>query len=105
MLNMNLRTVYAGGRRIIPFQSIKVNGTHYLYDQAYEKQVKDYFRMDIRIGVLFQRKKATHEFAIDIVNVTNQKNVYREKYDDVTNTIKTTYQQKIFPMGLYRLNF
>jgi hypothetical protein len=105
MLNMNLRTVYAGGRRIIPVQPNEVNGTHYRYDQAYEKQVKDYYRIDIRIGILFQRKKTTHEFALDIANVTNHKNVYREKYDSETNKVKTYYQQGIFPMGLYRINF
>jgi hypothetical protein len=108
MLNTNIRTVYAGGRRITPYdleKSIEENDTHYLYDQAYEKQVRAYFRMDIRIGVLFQRKKASHELAIDISNVTNHKNVYREKFDDVTKKAKTSYQQGIFPMGLYRLNF
>jgi hypothetical protein len=102
LLNLNLRTVYAGGRRIIPFdyeKSKEENDTHYLYDQAYEKQVKNYFRVDFRMGVIFQRKRTTHELAIDISNITNRKNVSREKYN------KTYYQQGIFPMGLYRLNF
>ena len=99
---MNLRTVYAGGRRIIPFdpvQSELAHDTKYIYDQAYEKQVSDYFKIDFRIGVIFQKRKATHELALDISNLTNHKNVYREKYK------KTDYHQGIFPMGLYRLNF
>ena len=102
MLNMNIRTVYAGGRRIIPFDPIKsaeIHDTKYIYDKAYEKQVSDYFKIDFRIGVILQKKKATHELALDISNITNHKNVYREKYN------KTYYHQGIFPMGLYRLNF
>lgn len=108
MLNTNLRVTYAGGRRIIPFdmeQSKQENQTVYIYDKAYEKQVKNYFRTDLRIGVILQRKRATHELAIDIVNVTNHKNVYREKYNSDTQKTKTYYQQGIFPMGLYRINF
>jgi len=102
LMNLNLRTVYAGGRRIIPFdyeKSKEENDTKYIYEKAYEKQVGDYFRLDIRIGVIFQNKNVTHELALDISNLTNQKNVYREKYN------KTYYQQGIFPMGLYRLIF
>ena len=105
LLNMNIRAVYAGGRRIIPVQLMEVNGTHYLYNEAYEKQVKDYYRIDVRFGVIFQRRRTTHELALDIANVTNHKNVYREKYDVVSNNLKTSYQQGIFPMGLYRINF
>jgi hypothetical protein len=102
LLNTNLRTVYAGGRRIIPFDPVEsehIQDTKYIYDQAYERQVADYFRLDFRIGIILQKKKATHEFAFDISNLTNHKNVYREKYN------KTYYHQGIFPMGLYRLNF
>lgn len=102
LLNTNIRTVYAGGRRIIPFDPIKseeINDTKYIYEQAYEKQVNDYFKIDFRIGVILQKKKTTHEFALDISNLTNHKNVYREKYK------KTYYHQGFFPMGLYRLNF
>ena len=108
LLNLNLRTIYAGGRRITPYdlqKSIEENDTHYIYDQAFEKQVKAYFRMDLRIGVIFQRKRFTHELALDVSNITNYKNVYREKYNEVTGQPKTTYQQGIYPMGLYRLNF
>jgi hypothetical protein len=108
LLSSNLRLVYAGGRRIIPYdlaKSIAENDTRYLYDQAYEKQVKNYFRMDLRIGAVFQGEKATHELAIDIVNVTNHKNVFRERYDNATKKPKISYQQGIFPMGLYRINF
>jgi hypothetical protein len=108
VLNTNLRTVFAGGRRLIPYdlqRSIEENGTHYMYDHAYEKQAKSYFRMDIRIGLIFQRPHATHEFAFDMSNITNHKNVYRERYDEFSKKPKISYMQGIFPMGLYRLNF
>jgi hypothetical protein len=55
--------------------------------------------LDVRIGVIFQNKNVSHELALDISNVTDHKNVYREKYN------KTYYQQGIYPMGLYRLVF
>ncbi|MBN8706947.1 MAG: TonB-dependent receptor [Bacteroidetes bacterium] len=107
-LSSNLRVVYAGGRRLIPFdlaKSIERNDNVYIYNQAYDKQVKPYFRTDIRFGVIFQRPSATHELALDIANVTNHKNIYREKYNERAKKVKTTYMQGIFPMVLYRLNF
>ncbi len=108
LMNINVRSLFAGGRRITPYdyeRSLKENRNYYLYDQAYEKQVKDYLRIDFRIGLIFQGSGLTHELALDIINITNSKNVYREKYNTKTKKTKTDYQQGIFPMGLYRLYF
>jgi len=107
-LNTNIRTVFAGGRRITPFdleRSIAENENKYDYDKAFEKQVAPYFRFDLRIGILFQKEKTSHEFAIDIANLTNHKNVYKEKFNPETGKTKTSYHQGIFPMGLYRFHF
>lgn len=102
------RMVLAGGRRLIPFdlqQSVLENRTVYLYDQAYEKQADPYFRFDARAGLIFHQDFATHELALDVVNLTNHRNVYREKFSSETGKKKVTYQQGIFPVLLYRLNF
>ncbi len=107
-LSFNIRVVNAGGRRYIPVdleQSILENETVYIYDKAFDKRVNAYFRADFRVGYMYQGKKATHEIALDITNLTNHQNEYARYYSSFSNKIEKEYQQGFFPMGLYRVNF
>ena len=47
----------------------------------------------------------THEIAFDLSNITNHKNEYARYFNPNSKDIEIQYQQGIFPMGLYRLNF
>jgi hypothetical protein len=105
-LDFNFKVVWAGGRRVIPVDpSITVNDERRDYSRAYEEQVPDYFRIDGRISVIHHKKKSTHEFAIDLTNITNHLNEYDRYYNSSVNKVEIEYQQKFFPMGLYRINF
>jgi hypothetical protein len=107
-LNVNIRGVYAGGMRSVPLnmeQTILQGGEVYSYDHAFELQQNEYFRLDGRISFLFQGKKVTQEIAFDLSNMTNHKNEYARYYSPVNKNIEIQYQQGIFPMGLYRINF
>lgn len=107
-MNADIRMVLAGGRRVIPVleqQSKLENYTVYDYDNAYTQKVGNYFRLDPRIGFTYQGKKTTHEIALDITNVTNHLNPYEGRWDNISNKVVYEYQQGIFPMGLYRINF
>lgn len=106
-IDISVRNVYAGGRRIIPFvDDLSIKREDYFdYNKAYEEKVNDYFRLDLRISFIQHRKRATHEWAIDITNLTNHINEYNRYYDDKTGEILKNYQQGFFPMGLYRLCF
>jgi hypothetical protein len=66
---------------------------------------KDYFRADLKIGVRLNGKKITQEWAFDVQNVSNQKNIFREVFDVGSQTIKQEYQIGFFPVGLYKITF
>ena len=108
VIAFNLKTTYAGGKRFLPIntkESSRLGETRYDYSQAYEKRRKDYFRTDIKISYRWNRKKATHEFSLDIDNIFNTKNIWQEIYDPGTGTVETQYQLGLFPIPLYRLTF
>lgn len=107
-LDFNLRCVNAGGLRDMPIDLVKSKELRYTYydpDKAYEHQLKDYFRLDFRVGLVLQQKKFTHEIGFEITNLTNHKNEYTRYYSSYLGKIVSEYQQGIFPMGLYRISF
>lgn len=108
IVGFNFRTVYAGGKRYVPvdIEASQLKGqTEYDEDNAYKKKFKDYFRTDIKISYRINSKHVTHEFALDIDNVFNIKNIWQQYYDAKSNSIKTEYQLGLFPVPLYRLTF
>jgi hypothetical protein len=107
-LSINLRMVSAGGKRYTPIdleESREENYTVYKEDQAYEKQLDDYFRLDGRISLKINKKNTTQEWALDITNLTDHQNVFSRNYDVQAESIVTEYQQRFFPMMFYRINF
>jgi hypothetical protein len=107
-IDINAKVSYAGGKRYpkIDIASSIENG-NVTYDQSslYELKYKDYFRADLKIGVRLNGKKITQEWAFDVQNVSNQKNIFREVFDVGSQTIKQEYQIGFFPVGLYKITF
>ncbi len=108
-LNIDLRTTWAGGMRYVPFYTIEADEHYYIkvneWDKAYRERRPDYFRLNVRIGYKMNFKKATAEVAVDLLNLTNQKNIYFEFYDPSTGEIKTVYQLPFLPVPLIRVQF
>lgn len=70
----------------------------------------DYFRLDVKLGYRVNRGKVTHEFAIDIINVLNRKNVLGLSYvpdpgNVSANPFREEYQLGLLPLVWYRLDF
>lgn len=59
----------------------------------------------MRIGYKRNGKKVTQEWALDIQNITNRKNIFQRQYKVETNNINTEYQIGILPVVLYRILF
>ncbi|MFH2141794.1 MAG: TonB-dependent receptor [Bacteroidota bacterium] len=107
-LTLNSRNVLAGGKRYIPIdieKSIETGRTVYDYQNAWENKYKDYLRFDIRIGFKMNRTHYTQEFAFDLQNITNNKNVFIEQFDPITHEIKSKLQFGFMPMFTYRIQF
>jgi hypothetical protein len=73
--------------------------------QAFSQRQTPYFRIDTKLGYRKDFKKASFEFAVDLQNVTNNKNIFQQGYNAVNNTISTEYQQGFFPVPMVKLTF
>jgi hypothetical protein len=107
-LFFDAKLTFAGGKRYIPVNidaSVASGETVYDYTNAYEKQLKDYFRPDIKVGWRQQGKKITQEFSINIQNVTNTQNPFTERYSRYQGKMITVNQLGFYPMPQYRLLF
>jgi hypothetical protein len=107
-LALNIRLVSAGGKRYTPIDleaSRAEDEAQYIEDQAYSRQFKNYFRLDGRLSYKRDGKNITQEWALDITNLTDHKNVFSRSYSQSTNSIQTEYQQGFFPMLFYKIHF
>ncbi|MCB0700514.1 MAG: TonB-dependent receptor [Chitinophagales bacterium] len=73
-------------------------------------QFKDYFRMDLKLGVRINAKKLTHEIALDLVNLFNTKNILSQTYNhdlaaQGAYPFTTQYQLGFLPLFYYRVDF
>jgi hypothetical protein len=107
-LTLDIRTVWAGGMRYIPIDldaSIVAHEQVFDTSKSYNDKYKDYFRTDFRIGFKTNKGKMTQEFALDLQNISNHKNLFSEQYNNQLQEVTEIYQQGFMPMMLYRINF
>lgn len=106
-LLINFKTTYAGGQRYTPIDKEKSIATHskvYTND-AFSEQFPAYSRTDLKISFKMNGKKATVEWALDITNIFDQKNVYTQYFNTNTNEIYYTYQLGRLIMLQYKITF
>jgi len=107
-LMLDFKSVLSGGKRYIPIildESIAKGETVLDWGNSFTKKYPDYVRIDLRMSFRLNSKKANQEWAIEIRNLTNYKNLFMETFDVQSGKIKTEYQQGFFPMMLYRVQF
>ena len=73
-------------------------------------QFDPYFRADVKLNLKFNRPETTHEVGVDLVNVTNRKNILKLTYapDENNNpeeSIRKEYQLGFLPVFFYRVDF
>jgi len=107
-LSFNLRGTWAGGQWGTPIdleRSEKEGTTVRREDQAFTERWPDFLRIDFKVSLKRNRKRATHIIELDIQNITNQLNVINDYYDPYSGSIKTVTQMGIIPILNYRVNF
>jgi hypothetical protein len=110
-LSSDIKITNAGGRYYTPIDVAGSQLTGRMQskgdDYAYTSRYANYFRMDIKVGYTLNSSTSqiSHSFSLDLQNVTNNKNVFSEEYDDGLRAIKTTYQLGFFPDLTYKLQF
>jgi len=109
-LGFDIKTTWAGGQRYVDFITVKNPEDPFyhrelLKDNAYEKRYGDYLRTDLKISFRRNGKKITQEFAIDIQNLFDQKNMYSEQFNRQTGEKTNVYQMGRLIIPQYRINF
>jgi len=108
LININGKCTFAGGRYYSPIDLMTSEEYgEFVADQtkAYSQRYPDYFKLDLKVGFKMNQKRITQEWALDVQNVTNQKNILTEDYNPITKSVVYEYQLSIFPMILYRIQF
>lgn len=100
----------AGGRYYTPLDleaSIISQTAQQIEDLAYSERFDSYFRFDVKFGIKMNSKKRqiSHQFFIDIQNVTNRDNIFARRYNRQTNMVNEAYQLGFFPDFMYRIQF
>ncbi|MEI8273767.1 MAG: TonB-dependent receptor [Paludibacter sp.] len=105
----DIKCTYAGGRAYTPFDLTASNaiGHEVLSTDAYSAFYPDYFRLDFKVGYTHnsRTKKISQSFSLDLQNVTNNKNVFSQNYDQRNKAINTNYQLGFFPNVVYKIQF
>ncbi len=103
------RLTTAGGRPFTPIDldATRANGGREVLfeNQAFSTTLDDYFRWDVKFGVRINKGKVTHQFFVDLQNITNRQNDFVRRYNTVTDMINTVDQIGFFPDILYRIQF
>lgn len=108
---IDVKMTQAGGRHYTPVDLAASQAAHeqvLMGDEfAFSKRNSDFFRLDIKTGITInsKKRKLSQGLFFDIQNITNNKNVFAERYNPVNNQINTAYQIGFFPNFSYKVQF
>jgi hypothetical protein len=76
-------------------------------NKAFSLQYNAYFRLDVRMGFKFNsaKKRRSHLLYLELQNVTNNKNIFINRYNRLTNQINRIDQIGFFPDFGYKFQF
>ncbi len=111
VLSLGSKITRAGGRRYGLVDSLASNIAReviFLDEQFNEFQFRDYFRFDLKINVLINKPRLTHEIGLDLVNVLNTQNILSITYAPGANNgsnFTENYQLGFLPIFYYKIDF
>jgi len=111
VFSVGVKMTQAGGRYFTPVDLAASQAAHEQVlqgdDKAFSERNPDFFRLDVKTGFTFNSRKSkiSQTFSFDIQNVTNNKNVFAQRYNPVKNTVNTAYQIGFFPNFVYKIQF
>lgn len=115
VLTAGVKVTYAGGKLATPVDeaaTIAAKELIYIDSLTNTLQLKDYFRLDLKLGYRINSKKnnVTHELALDLVNVLNTQNILGLAYapdpaHPEISPVKEEYQLGFLPLFYYKIDF
>lgn len=110
VLFFDTRVTFSGGRYFTPVDlaASQAAGFEVLQeDLAFSEQNDGYFRWDVKFGykINSKKKKTSHQFYVDLQNVTANENLFARRYNRLTNNVDEVNQIGFFPDFGYRFEF
>lgn len=107
-LGVNLRATLMGGQRYTPYDRETTLANNYgtLQEDAYfTLRGDDIFFLNLGLNYRVNRKRTTHEFQLEVQNLTNQQGVVGEYYSFVKRDFQQLYQLSMIPNFNYIIKF
>jgi len=110
-LTFDTKFTTSGGRPYTPIDldATRANGGRTVLNEneAYSLKYDEYMRLDVKFGIRINSKKGkvSHQFWVDLQNVTNRENIFVRRYNPVTDEINDVTQTGFFPDFMYRIRF
>ena len=107
-IGFSLKLVDIGGQRYTPVnleQSILQHQAVFIDYLAYTKKTGDFIKIDFRLRYRLNTKRCSHEFAFELGNILNRKNVAGLRFNPYTNQLEPQYDLPLIPLGSYRIEF
>ena len=109
IINIGGKATFAGARRFSPIDSTASVAFREYREldelKNTERFGKPYMRFDLRISYRYNAKKVSHEFAIDLVNITNNRNILNYTYINEPPYRRVNYQLGLLPLFYYKVDF
>lgn len=108
VISLSVRGIWSGGLRYTPFdeaRTLRDNADRRIDGQAFEAQLPDYFRLDLRVSFRKNRPEYSRVFSLDLQNATNHRNVARYYYDSNRRAFRTEYWLPVLPVPSWRIEF
>ncbi len=98
---------YANGEHYTPIDAnqSQIFANEVFSGDFYSAQTPYYLRWDAKIGFRFNGKRSNHYFYFDVMNLSNQMNVFTYRYDISEQQIKPIYQYRRLLEFFYRFQF
>ena len=74
-------------------------------DNGFTEKLDNYFRIDLMAYFRRNRPRYTSEWKLEVINLTNNKNMLKTYYDHPTQSIKVEHQNTLIPLLTYRIQF
>ena len=111
-----LKATMAGGRwygKVDEEASQEQREIIYVDAARNNQQFDDYFRLDLKTNLTWNRPETTHELGIDFVNILNTENILKLTYapdemdinDPNYSSVREEYQLGFLPIFFYRVDF
>lgn len=105
---LNAHFFWSGGFRVSPVdvqQSMNQGRTVYDELQPFSQKLEDYFRLDLRFYLKWNKTGRNSTLSIDIQNITNRKNIQYYYYDSLKAEVVSKTQLGLIPILSWRVEF